>query len=151
MRNVDIDGITHGTAQFGIDIRLPGMKYASVERCPVLLGKAVTYDATEAVRTDSLGSGPFVITSTLLPVTGGGILDIVFEPPKPTVYFNAATTTAAGPLNIAHVTELTFSPAFGAWKVTAYRALTTRKAGTGATTTTASQAGGTTTTTKKKP
>ena len=50
VRNVDIEGITHGTAKFGIDIRLPGMKYASVERCPVLLGKAVAYDAAETLK-----------------------------------------------------------------------------------------------------
>jgi hypothetical protein len=66
-----------------------------------------------------------------------------------TIQATSDTTTAAGPLKIARATELTFSPAFGSWKVTAYRAVASRQAAAGTTTTTA-EAGGATTTTKEK-
>lgn len=44
----DIPMKTNGTAKFGIDIQLPGMLYASVERSPVLLGKIISYDDSKA-------------------------------------------------------------------------------------------------------
>lgn len=44
----DIPMKTNGTARFGIDIQLPGMLYASIERCPVLLGKLVSFDDSKA-------------------------------------------------------------------------------------------------------
>ncbi len=37
-----------GSAQFGIDMRLPGMQYAVVERCPVFGGKVKSFDAAKA-------------------------------------------------------------------------------------------------------
>ena len=42
---VDLANIVRGQAVYGIDIALPGMKYASIERCPVYGGRAKTYDA----------------------------------------------------------------------------------------------------------
>src|SRR5258708_6605722 len=45
---VDLQDIIHGTAKYGIDVRLPGMKYVSIERCPVYGGKVKSHDATEA-------------------------------------------------------------------------------------------------------
>lgn len=39
-----------GQAMFGIDSKLPGMLYASVERCPVLGSKLVNFDASEALK-----------------------------------------------------------------------------------------------------
>lgn len=47
---VDLEAITRGTATYGIDVTLPGMKYASVERCPVYGGKALHFDATDALK-----------------------------------------------------------------------------------------------------
>jgi isoquinoline 1-oxidoreductase beta subunit len=44
----DIPMKTNGTAKFGIDIQLPGMLYASVERSPVLLGKIISYNDSKA-------------------------------------------------------------------------------------------------------
>jgi isoquinoline 1-oxidoreductase subunit beta len=46
---VDLDDMLHGRAQYTIDVALPGMKYASVERCPVVLGKVRSYEAKEAL------------------------------------------------------------------------------------------------------
>ena len=39
---------TTGRAQFGIDVRLPGMLHAVVARCPVFGGKLASFDATRA-------------------------------------------------------------------------------------------------------
>jgi len=47
---VDLPDMMVGTAKYTIDIRLPGMKYASVERCPVVLGKFTKYDAAETLK-----------------------------------------------------------------------------------------------------
>jgi isoquinoline 1-oxidoreductase beta subunit len=47
---VDLNDIVRGKATFGIDVVLPGMKYASVERCPVYGGKVWTFDATDALK-----------------------------------------------------------------------------------------------------
>lgn len=44
----DVPLKTNGDAKFGLDIQLPGMLYASVERSPVLLGKIVSYDDAKA-------------------------------------------------------------------------------------------------------
>jgi isoquinoline 1-oxidoreductase subunit beta len=47
---VDLDNMVCGKATYGIDVLLPGMKYASIERCPVYGGKVVTFDPTEALK-----------------------------------------------------------------------------------------------------
>ena len=47
---VDMADMTHGRAIYGIDVRLPGMKYASVLRCPVLLGTIKSYDDAETMK-----------------------------------------------------------------------------------------------------
>lgn len=48
MPRKDIPLKTDGSARFGIDVRLPGMLYAVVERCPVFGGKVKSFDATKA-------------------------------------------------------------------------------------------------------
>jgi isoquinoline 1-oxidoreductase subunit beta len=47
-----LDGpdIARGKAQYGIDVRLPGLLYAVVARPPVFGGKVVKFDATEALK-----------------------------------------------------------------------------------------------------
>ncbi len=47
---VDLFNITTGRAVYGIDAKLPGMKYAVVARPPVLGGKLASYDATAAMK-----------------------------------------------------------------------------------------------------
>ena len=42
---VDLRDITVGTAHYGIDTRLPGMKYAVIARPPVTGGKLVSFDS----------------------------------------------------------------------------------------------------------
>jgi isoquinoline 1-oxidoreductase beta subunit len=47
---VDLHDITVGKAHYGIDTRLPGMKYAVIARPPVTGGKVVSFDSTEAMK-----------------------------------------------------------------------------------------------------
>jgi len=47
---VDLFNITTGRAQYGIDTRLPGMKYAVIARPPVVGGKLVSFDDSAALK-----------------------------------------------------------------------------------------------------
>ena len=47
---VDLRDITTGTAHYGSDTRLPGMKYAVIARPPVTGGKLASFDAAEAMK-----------------------------------------------------------------------------------------------------
>jgi isoquinoline 1-oxidoreductase beta subunit len=47
-KRLDTPGKVNGTAQFGIDIRLPGMKVATVAASPVVGGKVVSVDDSKA-------------------------------------------------------------------------------------------------------
>ncbi|QHP67924.1 xanthine dehydrogenase family protein molybdopterin-binding subunit [Bradyrhizobium sp. LCT2] len=46
----DLFDITVGKAQYGYDVRLPGMRYAVVARPPVVGGKIKSFDATDALK-----------------------------------------------------------------------------------------------------
>src|SRR5438876_2085606 len=50
VRRLDTPSKINGTAQFGLDVRLPGMLFALVARPPVFGGKVVSFDATEALK-----------------------------------------------------------------------------------------------------
>ncbi len=43
----DIPSKTDGSAQYGLDVRAPGMVFAVVERCPVFGGKVKSFDASQ--------------------------------------------------------------------------------------------------------
>jgi isoquinoline 1-oxidoreductase beta subunit len=45
---IDLADITHGRAQYGLDVKVPGMLYASVERATVFGATLATVDDTEA-------------------------------------------------------------------------------------------------------
>ncbi len=47
-KRLDTPDKVNGRAEFGIDVRRPGMVYAVVARCPVFGGKAASFDATKA-------------------------------------------------------------------------------------------------------
>jgi isoquinoline 1-oxidoreductase beta subunit len=49
-RRLDTPSKINGTAQFGLDVRLPGMLFALVARPPVFGGKLVSFDAAEALK-----------------------------------------------------------------------------------------------------
>jgi isoquinoline 1-oxidoreductase beta subunit len=48
VRRLDTPPKVNGAAQFGIDVRMPGMLVASIERSPVFGGKVKSFDATAA-------------------------------------------------------------------------------------------------------
>jgi isoquinoline 1-oxidoreductase subunit beta len=47
--HLDIPGKCTGTTQFGLDVRIPGMVYAVIARCPTFGGVAAKFDATKAL------------------------------------------------------------------------------------------------------
>jgi isoquinoline 1-oxidoreductase beta subunit len=47
-KRLDSPAKVNGTAEFGIDVKLPGMVYASLEQCPVIGGKVKSFDAAKA-------------------------------------------------------------------------------------------------------
>ena len=47
-KRLDTPDKVDGTAQFGIDVRLPGMKFAAVAACPVFGGKVASVDDAKA-------------------------------------------------------------------------------------------------------
>jgi isoquinoline 1-oxidoreductase beta subunit len=48
LKRLDTPSKVNGTAEFGIDVKLPGMVYASLEQCPVIGGKVKSFDASRA-------------------------------------------------------------------------------------------------------
>ncbi len=47
-KRLDTPSKVNGTATFGLDVKRPGMLYASLERCPVFGGKVASFDGTKA-------------------------------------------------------------------------------------------------------
>lgn len=47
-KRLDTPMKVNGTAEFGIDVKLPGMVYAALEQCPVIGGKVKSFDAAKA-------------------------------------------------------------------------------------------------------
>jgi isoquinoline 1-oxidoreductase beta subunit len=52
---IDAPSKVDGTAEFGIDFRLPGMKYAVLSRCPVIGGKVASFDDKETKKISGVG------------------------------------------------------------------------------------------------
>ena len=50
LKRLDTAGKITGKAEFGIDVKLPGMLYASLAQCPVIGGKVVSVDRSEERR-----------------------------------------------------------------------------------------------------
>ncbi len=48
LKRLDTPSKINGTAEFGIDVKMPGMLYAALAQCPVLGGKVASYDASKA-------------------------------------------------------------------------------------------------------
>ncbi len=47
-KRLDTPAKVNGSAQYGIDVRIPGMLYAVIARCPVFGGKVASFDAAKA-------------------------------------------------------------------------------------------------------
>jgi isoquinoline 1-oxidoreductase beta subunit len=48
LKIVDMHDMTHGTAIYGADIRIPGMKFAAIARPPVVFGRVQSFNADQA-------------------------------------------------------------------------------------------------------
>jgi isoquinoline 1-oxidoreductase subunit beta len=76
-RRLDTPSKTNGTAQFGLDVNLPGMLTALVARAPVFGGKVVSFDASESLKVpgvravEQVPSGVAVIASGFWPAKLG--------------------------------------------------------------------------------
>lgn len=46
VRKLDAPAKAYGTATFGLDVRLPGMLFASIQKCPVFGGTVASFDAS---------------------------------------------------------------------------------------------------------
>lgn len=50
LRSIDVEEYVNGSAVFGLDKRLPNMKFAAIARCPVTFGTVRSFDKTEALK-----------------------------------------------------------------------------------------------------
>ncbi|WP_405562197.1 molybdopterin cofactor-binding domain-containing protein [Polaribacter sp. Asnod6-C07] len=48
LKSVDLKDFTHGTATYGIDFRIPNLKFAAIARCPVTYGTVRSFDSADA-------------------------------------------------------------------------------------------------------
>jgi isoquinoline 1-oxidoreductase beta subunit len=49
VKRIDTPAKVNGTAEFGIDVKLPGMGIAALAQCPAMGGKVARYDASKAL------------------------------------------------------------------------------------------------------
>jgi isoquinoline 1-oxidoreductase beta subunit len=50
LRSVDAEAYSNGSAVFGLDKKLPGMKYAAIARCPVTFGTVKSFNKDKALK-----------------------------------------------------------------------------------------------------
>lgn len=50
LRSVDAEKYSNGSAVFGLDKRIPNMKFVAIQRCPVTFGTVKSFDKTEALK-----------------------------------------------------------------------------------------------------
>ena len=68
LKSVDLNHFTHGTANYGIDIRIPNMKFAAIARCPVTFGTVKSYNSSRAEKT--VGVEKVIQLDRIVPPTG---------------------------------------------------------------------------------
>jgi len=54
LKGVDVKEYSNGSAVFGLDKRLPNMKFAAIARCPVTFGKVKSFDKTLALKVNGV-------------------------------------------------------------------------------------------------
>ena len=91
MHRVDAPAIVQGRATYGIDVRVEGMRYAVVARCPVLGGKLQHFDAAKALKVPGVhnvvpiekgiaGGVAVVADNSWAAMKGREVLEIAWEP-----------------------------------------------------------------------
>jgi isoquinoline 1-oxidoreductase beta subunit len=99
MKRLDTPGKVDGSTTFGIDVRLPNMLYAVLERCPVFGGKVAGFDDAKAKATPGVKSvvrisnGVAVIAdSTWAAMEGRRKLEIQWDEGKVAAYSTPGIT-----------------------------------------------------------
>jgi isoquinoline 1-oxidoreductase beta subunit len=85
-RRLDTPDKVNGLAEFGIDVRRPGMLYAVVARCPVFGGRVASFDATKTKAVPGVkaaiqisGGVAVIADSTWTAMQGRRALDVKWE------------------------------------------------------------------------
>jgi isoquinoline 1-oxidoreductase beta subunit len=68
LKSVDLNDFTHGTANYGIDIRIPNLKFAAIARCPVTFGPVKSFDSATTEKT--AGVEKVIQLDRIVPPTG---------------------------------------------------------------------------------
>jgi isoquinoline 1-oxidoreductase beta subunit len=68
IRGIDMEDFLHGKANYGLDARLPNMKFASIARSPVTFGSVKSYDTSDTNEID--GVEQVVQLDRLIPPAG---------------------------------------------------------------------------------
>lgn len=68
LKSIDLKDFTHGTANYGMDIRIPNMKFVAIARCPVTFGTVKSVDKTAAEKT--AGVEKIIEIERIVPPTG---------------------------------------------------------------------------------
>ena len=68
VRGIDMEDFLHGKANYGLDARLPNMKFAAIARSPVTFGSVKSFDTSEA--TEITGVEQVVQLDRLIPPAG---------------------------------------------------------------------------------
>jgi len=79
---LDTKNIVTGAAKYGIDARVPGMKFASVLRCPVVGGSVAKFDASKAkgVRVIPISTGLAIVgDSTWAVMKARPLIDVTWN------------------------------------------------------------------------
>ncbi len=50
LKSIDVENYVNGSAIFGLDKKIDGMKYVAIQRCPVTFGKVKSFDASNAMK-----------------------------------------------------------------------------------------------------
>jgi len=86
IKRLDTPPKVDGSAQFGIDVRLPGMVYAVVARCPVFGGKVKSFDPAKAKAVPGVslvvqisGGVAVVADNTWSAMQGRRVLDVQWD------------------------------------------------------------------------
>jgi len=72
MARIDVPSKVAGSARFGLDVRLPGMVYAVIARCPTFGGKPARFDAAKALAVPGVLNA-FEVPAVPASFTAGGI------------------------------------------------------------------------------
>lgn len=110
MPRLDIPAKVNGSAVFGIDVRTPGMVYASVVHCPTLTGMVASMPASAAgaLALVNLGNAVGVVandTWTAMKIARSLASKITWKLPASTATIDSATVQANG-RTLAHATNV---------------------------------------------